>query len=350
VNRFGSIMPNITFSIETTGGIVLQKFSTGDISVTTSPVWKQYGFYFTTSASNDGIVLRMRNNAPGGNGNDIALDDITFRACGPIITSAIQGYPDTVNVCDGNTNLYTFTSTVSSSYISPVYVWQLSTDTGTTWKDIPAANSLTYLRNPTTAGIYWYRLAVNEQSSAGILGCRIASNYVVINVHAKPDVNAGSDRVMFNGESVTLEGKVTGEDPVFYWGPPDNLSDINILDPVASPSLEKKYTLYATSAFGCKNEDVMMIKVVAGIFVPTGFTPNGDGKNDRWHIPFLDPMLGATVRVYNRYGQVVYEVENKTVDWDGSFNGKPQATGTFVYYIRFKNGRKDMKGTFTLIR
>jgi hypothetical protein len=47
-------------------------------------------------------------------------------------------------------------------------------------------------------------------------------------------------------------------------GPPDNLTDINILDPVASPSSEKNI-LYATSAFGCKNEDEMLIKVVAGI-------------------------------------------------------------------------------------
>lgn len=350
MNRFGAIKPNITFRIETTGGTVLKQFSTGDIIESTSPVWNQYGFYFTTPATNNGIVLRMTNNAPGGIGNDLALDDITFRPCGPIITSAIQGNPDTVHVCDGNTNLYTLTSTVSSAYVSPIYVWQISTDKGTTWKDIPGANSLTYLRNPTTAGIYWYRLAVNEQSSAGILSCRIASSYVVINVHQKPVVNAGSDRVIFNGESVTLDGNVTGESPVFYWAPPDNLSAINILDPVASPSTEKKYTLYATSSFGCKNEDAMMLKVVAGIFVPTAFTPNNDGKNDHWRIPFLDPMLGATVRVYNRYGQVVYEVENKTVDWDGTFNGKPQATGTFVYYISFKNGRKDMKGTLTLIR
>ncbi len=350
MNRFNSIRPNITFKIETASGTVLQQFSTGDIIETSSPTWKQYGFYFTTPANNNGIVLRMTNNAPGGIGNDIALDDITFRPCGPIITSSIQGYSDTVNICEGVTDVYTFTSNVSSAYVSPVYVWQVSTDAGINWKDISGANSLTYIRYPTSAGIYLYRLAVNEQSSAGILGCRIASNYVVINVHAKPVVNAGSDRVMFNGENVTLDGNVTGEDPVFYWGPPDNLTDINILDPVASPSSEKKYTLYATSAFGCKNEDEMMIKVVAGIFVPTGFTPNGDGKNDRWHIPFLDPSLGATVRVYNRYGQVVYQVEGKIVDWDGAFNGQLQATGTFIYYISFKNGRKDMKGTFTLIR
>jgi len=89
---------------------------------------------------------------------------------------------------------------------------------------------------------------------------------------------------------------------------------------------------------------------VAGIFVPTAFTPNNDGKNDKWRIPFLDPMLGATVKVYNRYGQIVYQVEGKTVEWNGTFNGEPQATGTFVYYISFNGRRKDMKGAFILIR
>jgi gliding motility-associated-like protein len=350
INRFGSIKPNITFKIETTSGTIIQQFSTGDIPETNLPTWKQYGFFFTTPASNSGIVLRMTNNAPGGIGNDIAMDDITFRPCGATITSAIQGNTDTVNVCEGNTNSYTLTSAISSAYVSPVYQWQESTDLGNTWKDIPGANAITYLRIATSAGIYLYRLAINEQSSAGIPGCRIASNYVVINVHAKPIVNAGIDKVIFFGENVKLEATVTGESPVFYWAPPDNLSDINILDPVASPSTEKKYTLYATSSFGCKSEDDMTVKVVAGIFVPTGFTPNGDGKNDSWRIPFLDPRLGATVRVYNRYGQLVYEAVNKTVDWDGSFNGRSQATGTYVYYISFKNGRKSMKGTFTLIR
>jgi len=350
VSRFGLIKPNITFRIETTGGTILQQFSTGDIPETSAPVWKQYGFFFTTPASNSGIILRMTNNAPGGNGNDIALDDITFRPCGPVISSSIQGYPDTVNICEGNTNLYTLTSSVSSSYISPVYQWQLSIDSGTTWKDIPGANTISWVRPSTGAGVHWYRLAVNEQSSAGITACRIASNYVVIHVHAKPIVNAGTDRIIFNGENANLQGNVMGEDPVFYWDPPDNLSDIHVLDPIASPASEKKYSLHATSAFGCKNEDEMIIKVVAGIFVPTAFTPNNDGKNDKWRIPFLDPMLGATVRVYNRYGQLVYQVESKTVEWDGIFNGKLQATGTYVYYISFKNGRKDMKGTFTLIR
>jgi hypothetical protein len=74
INRFNAIRPNITFKIETTSGTVLHQFSTGDI-IEIRPCGK-YGFYFTTPAINNGIVLRMTNNAPGGIGNDLALDDI----------------------------------------------------------------------------------------------------------------------------------------------------------------------------------------------------------------------------------------------------------------------------------
>ena len=349
INR-NSIKPNISFNIETPSGTVLQQFSTGDIPESTRPEWKQYGGFFTTTSNNAEIVLRMTNNAPGGIGNDIALDDITFRPCGPLITSVIQGFGDSVNICTGNTSTYTLTSVVSSAFSLPVYQWQVSNDTGRSWQDIPGANLINYQRNPTVAGIFIYRLSVNEQASASNKFCRIASENVVIHVHPKPIVNAGDDRVMFAGDTVTLNGMVTGDNPSFFWDPPDYLSNINQLDPIASPQQEQLYTLNATSSFGCSNQDVVLLKVVAGIFVPTAFTPNNDGLNDRWRIPFLDPVLGATVHVYNRYGQLVYHAEGKIIDWDGKFNGKEQSSGSFVYHIQFKKGRPAMKGTFTLIR
>ncbi|MEI9943074.1 MAG: hypothetical protein WDN26_02535 [Chitinophagaceae bacterium] len=151
IKQFGSILPDITFSIETPGGTVLQSFNTGGIPVASIPEWKQYGFFFTTPATNAAIVLRMKNNAPGGIGNDIAMDDITFRPCGSKIDAAVTGNAtDTVNVCEGNTNSYTFNSNGSAGYISPLYQWQLSSDKGITWKDIAGATSLSYLR-PATA-------------------------------------------------------------------------------------------------------------------------------------------------------------------------------------------------------
>jgi gliding motility-associated-like protein len=89
---------------------------------------------------------------------------------------------------------------------------------------------------------------------------------------------------------------------------------------------------------------------VAGIFVPNAFTPNNDGKNDSWHIPYLDPLLEASVNVYNRYGQLIYHAEGVTVDWDGTYKGFPQPSGTYVYSIKFKSTYPDMKGTISLIR
>ncbi|MGG9962431.1 gliding motility-associated C-terminal domain-containing protein [Ferruginibacter sp. SUN106] len=351
LNKSG-IRPNITFTIETVGGTILQQYSTGDIPETFQPTWKQYGFFFSTPVNNAVIVLRMRNNAPGGLGNDLAMDDITFRPCGAAkISSAIQGNSnDTVNVCEGNTTNYTFAATVTTGYISPVYQWQVSTDSGTKWKDIAGATSLSYLRKPTVAGAFWYRMTITEASAAANLACRIASNYVVINVHAKPLVNAGPDLVMLSGNNVTINGVVDGESPVFYWDPPDHLSDIKIMTPVASPTADITYTLYAASSFGCTNQDAMAVKVVAGIFVPNAFTPNNDGFNDHWRIPFLDPLFGATVSVYNRLGQQVYYTSAATVDWDGNFKGLPQPSGAYVYYIRFKSGYHDIKGSILLIR
>ncbi len=183
-----------------------------------------------------------------------------------------------------------------------------------------------------------------------VVACRNASNNVAVNVHAKPIVNAGPDRIMIAGNTITIDGSVTGENPLYYWDPPDYLNDFRITTPAASPVSDIVYTLYAASPFGCSNQDAAAIKVVKGIFVPTAFTPNGDGKNDRWRIPFLDPLFGAVVNVYNRFGQVVYHTEAATVDWDGNFNGVPQAMGTYVYTITYKEGQKAVKGTFVLIR
>jgi hypothetical protein len=147
------IKPNITFSIEATDGTILQQFSTGDILETGQPQWKQYGFYFKTPVSNPEIILRMTNNAPGGIGNDIALDDITFRPCGSVtITSAIQGNSNIVDICEDNKSSYTFNSTISTGYADPVFQWQLSTDLAKTWMDIPNATTLTYQRSPTDTG------------------------------------------------------------------------------------------------------------------------------------------------------------------------------------------------------
>lgn len=344
------IKPNVTFTIEKPDGTVLQTFSTGDIPETISPQWKQYGFYFTTPADNAEIVLRLRNNAPGGIGNDIALDDITFRPCGPIIHASITGHADSLDYCQDHRERFNFTGQASSDYVDPVYQWQQSSDTGRTWTDIPGAVSGTYAADPVGPGWFGYRLSITERSSASIISCRIASTVLVVNLHEDPMVDAGQDRVLFAGDTVQLQGVVKGEDPDYTWAPADGLTDLTNLNAVASPTATVNYNLSAVTPYGCAGQDAVRVHVVAGIFVPDAFTPNGDGLNDRWHIPFLDPIFGASVKVYNRYGKLVYESKGTWVDWDGKVNGVEQSTGVYIYVIHFKRGRADMKGFINLIR
>jgi len=181
--------PNITFTIEDTSGNILGTYNTGDIGLSGSAVWKQYGFFFTTPSGVDTVVIRMRNNKVGAApGNDIALDDITFRACGPTVTSEIVNESVTnLDVCEGESKSITLNGSVTSSaYTTVGYQWQNSTDGGTTWTDILGANNAAYTFVSGTVGTYKYRLATADSSNIGSTNCRVFSNVITINVKSGP--------------------------------------------------------------------------------------------------------------------------------------------------------------------
>ncbi|MFY1004897.1 hypothetical protein ACNF5F_26070, partial [Escherichia coli] len=88
---------------------VLQTYNTKTIESLPSPAWQQFGFFFTTPPNVTDVVVRIFNNAPGGCGNDLALDDITFRPCGPQLSVGIANSPtDTVTYCEGIPQSFTF--------------------------------------------------------------------------------------------------------------------------------------------------------------------------------------------------------------------------------------------------
>lgn len=170
------ILPNITMTIEKADGAVLAKYETGNIPILNPVTWEQYGFYFTLPLGVTSVVLRMRNNAPGGVGNDVGLDDITFRPAGPAIKTSIQGVAsDTLLLCNGNTENLQLVAQVDSCYASPAYQWQQSTDRGRTWSNITGANRPAYTRSPMGTGTFQYRLLVAPTGNIGVGTCRTAS-------------------------------------------------------------------------------------------------------------------------------------------------------------------------------
>ncbi|MBA0884168.1 T9SS type B sorting domain-containing protein [Flavobacterium undicola] len=175
--------PNITFTIEDSSGTILGTYNTGNIGLSSSAVWKQYGFYFTTPSGVSNVVIRMRNNKAGAApGNDIALDDITFRACGPTVTSAIQNESTTnLEVCENESRQITLSGSVSSSaYTTIGYQWQSSNDNGLSWTDISGANSADYTFTSGAAGTFKYRLATADISNISSSNCRIFSNEITV--------------------------------------------------------------------------------------------------------------------------------------------------------------------------
>lgn len=169
-------------------------------------------------------------------------------------------------------------------------------------------------------------------------------------MHPIPIVDAGPDRHIVIGNPVILNGKTDGEQLVYSWSPNNNINYITKLTPTVSPLQNIAYTLSATSLYGCSNADSVLVKVVNGLFIPTAFTPNGDGKNDEWKIPFLDPAYEATVSVFNRYGKLIYHATSDIISWDGRFHGVLQSSGTYVYTIHFKANKLILKGTVTIIK
>ena len=95
----------------------------------------------------------------------------------------------------------------------------------------------------------------------------------------------------------------------------------------------------------------MKVKVVEGLFIPNAFTPNGDGINDYWNIPYLDIGFEADVKIFNRWGGLVYHASAAKVSWNGNLNNIPQPSGVYIYVITFKDHTlPEIKGALTLIR
>lgn len=120
-------------------------------------------------------------------------------------------------------------------------------------------------------------------------------------------------------------------------------------------NLKNKYAVVGTDANNCKGTKEVTIeaKPCCNIFVPNAFTPNGDGNNDLFGITTEGFIRDFEMRIFDRFGHVVFVSFNTNKHWDGTINGKPANTGVYYYTIK---GNCDYgpdileKGDLTLIR
>jgi len=156
-------------------------FDTGDIEQ--NGRWNTYGFTFSTGPEQTSLTLTLRNNAPGGQGNDLALDNITFRPCGP---EAFILPREPANICEDGEPITLMATIGGDQFPDPQVQWQQSFDEGDTWQDIPGATELSYEHTNVQTGEYYYRyyLAKNSNNLANPK-CRIFSNRKTVRVIPK---------------------------------------------------------------------------------------------------------------------------------------------------------------------
>ena len=171
-----------------------------------------------------------------------------------------------------------------------------------------------------------------------------------------PSVTAGTDKYVVVGDSTILNEVIVNANNFTSWwtsnGANQYLNNPSLLNPVfnAIDTGYFTYTLHVKSQAGCTATDDINIIVLNPPIIPNVFSPNGDGIHDTWDLRFLNKYPGATVKVFNRYGQLIYNVIGYAIQWDGKVNGADLPIGTYFYIISPKNGLKDLVGSVTIIR
>jgi gliding motility-associated-like protein len=170
-------------------------------------------------------------------------------------------------------------------------------------------------------------------------------------VYPYPKLTMGPNLFVLQGGVIQIKpAYIYGNNLQYLWTPASFLSSDTAQYPYATPPDDITYKLALSGSGGCTVSDTIFIKVLKSPTVPNAFSPNGDGINDTWVIKYLESYPGATVDVYNRYGQVVFHSEGYTVNWDGTFKGQPLPIGTYYYIVDPKNGRQKINGSVTIIR
>jgi len=180
------------------------------------------------------------------------------------------------------------------------------------------------------------------------------TNSVVKAVFTSPDFACPSDSIQFTQNSI---GNIQSWEWDFSNGQKSYLQNPPVQTYPSGSSI-KYYPvrLTVTDSIGCSDTTYKTIKVAPNCYiaVPSAFTPNGDGLNDYLYPLNAYRATNLIFRVYNRYGQMIFETKDWTMKWDGTYKSIPQPSGTYVWTLEFTEpltgNRISQKGTTVLIR
>lgn len=291
------IRPNVSFLIN---GEV--RYTTGQLPQ--DETWTTYGFTFTTDPGQTEITLTLRNNAPGGIGNDLALDNISFRPCGPeafILPEEIE------NICEDGNPIPLNATVAGDQYDNPAVKWEISYDEGQTWEDVPGGNTITIMHSELSEGVYYYRfLVANSVTNLQNSKCRIVSNVKIVYVQPKfftiNDTICQSNDYTFGQE--VLEQTGTYVDSLISSIGCDSIVTLNL--EVVPDSMIVAQVTGDTTSCADSSDGVISVTAIENAYSPLSIALSGQEETPGPSATFEGLSPGSyAVRITDRFGCVL---------------------------------------------
>ena len=175
-------------------------------------------------------------------------------------------------------------------------------------------------------------------------GCGVARDTININLFPSPIVDLGPDTVICAGETLILN-PITSDSVTYLWndGSTDSILEVN------------EFGIYRVEVFNanCRAVDRIAVGIIdcnCTITMPNVFTPNADGFNDVFRPMNPEGCALSTLRIYNRWGQLLYIQESNQPSWSGRTTGGIEASAGTYFYVLSKADGESLTGTFDLLR
>lgn len=311
--------------------------------------------YTVTGADNcSGATVTLESGLASGSTFNVGVTTVTYKVTDASNNEYTQSFtveilaPSTVadagtdaEICVTNTS---FALAGNAPAAGETGTWSVNSSSAV----IADASSATTAVSFTAAGTYVFTWSIDNNV------CDASVATVTITVSEEATVFAGDDQIV-DETSATLEGLVSNGTSTWTSATAATLVDPSDLNSMVNDLVvgDNVFTLTVSNAVCGNASDSVTITYEPKPLrenIVGGFTPNGDGVNDTWDLPGIENYPNATVKIFNRWGSIVFESSSATQAWDGTNEGEELPVASYYYVIDLGDGSKEINGIVSIIK
>jgi gliding motility-associated-like protein len=258
----------------------------------------------------------------------------------PVSTPSISIVADNNPACWGSA--VQFTASAASAGTTPVYRWQRN------GADVGSNDSVYVLDLPVNNDVVTCDITSSDACASP---ATITSNTIPVTVLAALNISCAAEDTLCAGTPTVLTPGSTYS--AYLWSDGSTGNSLTVDE-------EGIYWVMVTDASGCTGSDTVLLQpceVIMPVFAPNAFSPNGDGRNDKFAVVCGSPdfISDFEMLIYNRWGQMIFRSKDIGEGWDGTVDGNPCVADVYTYFVSYTvgttpPGQKRVSGSVMLIR